>query len=215
MKPFLFLSLISVLLVMPAHADERQSMSDDVKELEALIEGAKSSQKARGVAAQPVQKDFYRSLGKNMSIRGDGQFFYIQAGPTSIIIDKKGRVQIKAAENLMLQSKRSILIQAQENIHMEAGGEITQSKSKRVGFESIGETYSGPRPATQWFDRGKKETVIREETLQKREVQGEVLKSEDIIDEEAATDEDLSFEERAKLLRESETKSKPESSDKK
>jgi len=62
MRPFLFLSLTTVLLagllVCTAHADERQSMTNDVKELEALIEGAKSAQKARGVAAEPQQKDF-------------------------------------------------------------------------------------------------------------------------------------------------------------
>lgn len=112
---------------------DQKSVDEDVKELEELIEGKKGGgfkrEPSASISAEKEEKgSFYRSFGNNMSIRGDGKFIYIKAGPTSIIVDPEGRLQIEAAENVVIQSKKSIYMGAGEDINLIAGGKINQSQ---------------------------------------------------------------------------------------
>lgn len=123
---------------------DQQTLETDTKELESYmeekpVEAQKPSEKKffwqkREVAATKKPSDsFYKFFGKDMSIRGDGRFVYIKAGPSSIVVDSKGRVQIKSVENIFLQSKKSIFLQADQNINMIAGGDIIKSKLDEKG----------------------------------------------------------------------------------
>ncbi len=145
---FLVLVLFLGLGIFKIYADlsesDRQTLEADTKELEGYVEEKpmgeqKPSEKKffwqkREVAANKKSSDsFYKFFGKDMSIRGDGRFVYIKAGPSSIVVDSKGRVQIKSAENIFLQSKRSIYLQADQNINMIAGGDVIKSKLDEKG----------------------------------------------------------------------------------
>lgn len=115
----------------PKKAEEEQ----DVEELEALIEGRTSQERSpqgrKPAAKAPAKEEegsFYKSFGNDMSIRGDGKYFYIKAKDTVITVDASGHVQIEAADNILMKSKRSITLQADENIHLVSGEGVIQSK---------------------------------------------------------------------------------------
>lgn len=116
-----------------------------MEELEALIEGhapqgrkpaakAKTTQKPKVAEEVPVvqakesEGSFYKSFGNGMSIRGDGKYFYIKAKDTIITVDASGHVQIEAADNILMKSKRSITLQADENINLISGEGVVQTK---------------------------------------------------------------------------------------
>lgn len=146
-----------------------QTLKTDTQELESYTQEKPAEEQKpvekkffwqkRDVAANKKPPDsFYKFFGKDMSIRGDGRFVYIKAGPSSIVVDSKGRVQIKSAENIFLQSKRSIYLQADQNINMIAGGDIIKSKLDEKGgikpaseekpVEKIEEEKVAPAPAS-------------------------------------------------------------------
>ncbi|MEK7791168.1 MAG: hypothetical protein AAB309_06045 [Deltaproteobacteria bacterium] len=135
----LFLVAVSFSL-MPLYAQKKGSPAadeeKDVEELEALIEGRKGPQERPPQERKPAAKapakeeegSFYKSFGNDMSIRGDGKYFYIKAKDTVITVDASGHVQIEAADNILMKSKRSITLQADENIHLVSGDGVVQSK---------------------------------------------------------------------------------------
>lgn len=117
----------TLFLVSVSFATEKEQ---DVEELEALIEG-RPPQERKPAAKAPAKEEegsFYKSFGNDMSIRGDGKYFYIKAKDTVITVDASGHVQIEAADNILMKSKRSITLQADENIHLVSGEGVVQSK---------------------------------------------------------------------------------------
>ena len=141
-----------------AKVKETKSVDEDVRELEELIESGRKPTAREPATGEPVAKkeisekkeeseSFYKDFGNNMSLRGDGKYFYINAGPTSIVVDREGRVQINSAENVHVESKKSIFLKADENISLVAGGEIIESKgqSKENGAKEV----AGPKPSSE------------------------------------------------------------------
>lgn len=121
-----------VFILSPLHAQKKaQGTEEDVEELEALIEGRKPAAKAKSKEPAGGPTSFYKSFGDGMSIRGDGKYFYIQAKDTVITVDAVGHVQIEAAENILMKSKKSITLQADENIHLISGEGVVQSKVEK------------------------------------------------------------------------------------
>lgn len=114
----------TLFLVSVSFATEKEQ---DVEELEALIEG-RPPQERKPAAKAPAKDSFYKSFGNDMSIRGDGKYFYIKAKDTVITVDASGHVQIEAADNILMKSKRSITLQADENIYLVSGEGVVQSK---------------------------------------------------------------------------------------
>ena len=203
----IFIVTVGTFFILPAFADQpaeitkksalsekdQKAMEQDMKELETLtgenqvVQSQPQAEQKREVAASSTQNpEFYKFFGKDMSIRGDGKFIYIKAGPTSIVVDSKGRVQIKSADNVFMQSKKSIFLQADENINMMAGGEIIQTK------------MGGPKPASEPVapqEEVKKEEIKAEEKVESKEPASEAPKesipekipemtSEPVIEEE-------------------------------
>lgn len=132
---FLNILLISAIFFLsPLYAQQQkkaQGTEKDVEELEALIEGRTPAAKAKSKEPAGEPASFYKSFGNGMSIRGDGKYFYIQAKETVITVDAAGHVQIEAAENILMKSKKSITLQADENIHLISGEGVVQSKVEK------------------------------------------------------------------------------------
>lgn len=205
---FSVILLISIVFILsPLYAQKKaQGTEEDVEELEALIEGRKPAAKATKVKTAPpheaVQKpveprepagSFYKSFGNGMSIRGDGKYFYIQAKDTVITVDATGHVQIEAADNILMKSRKSITLQADETINLVSGEGVVQSKlapkPKKVS-ESVG---SEERKPAQAVDEGIVETEIEGETPSKEPAaqlppKGEVAE-EAIVEEEKKAQE--------------------------
>lgn len=147
-----------------ALAEEEKSkkvMEKDVEELEKLIEGKKEAphieqpiqEKQPEISTlQPASKEaegsFYKSFGKNMVIRGDEKFIYIEAGPSRIVVDSEGRIQVKSAQNISMYSDESIVFQAKKDVKILAGGKVIQEKLEIEEVKKE-ESKEGPVPAGQ------------------------------------------------------------------
>ena len=107
---------------------EEEMMDKDLKELQKEIEtGAAESV----VETQKVKKwDFYRFFGKHISIRADEKYVYIKAGPTSVVLDADGRLQIRGQENILISTEKDLHFKAGRNIYLQAGEKVHHQVGK-------------------------------------------------------------------------------------
>ena len=105
---------------------KEETQEQDLKELQKDLEKGKTEKTAE--VAPKKKWDFYHFFGRHISIRANDKFVYIKAGPTTVILDEKGRMQIKGNENILISTEKDLHLKAGGNIYMNAGKKIIRQE---------------------------------------------------------------------------------------